>query len=58
MVRTLDLGHRPAGFYDTKSKAAHWDGSNEAGEPVASGIYFYSIQAGDFAATRKLIITK
>ncbi|MFC1717451.1 T9SS type A sorting domain-containing protein [Candidatus Poribacteria bacterium] len=58
LIRTLDLGHRPAGFYASRSKAAHWDGSNEVGERVSSGIYFYSIQAGDFTATRKLIITR
>ncbi len=58
LVRTLDLGHKPTGFYASRSKAAYWDGSNEAGERVASGIYFYNLQAGDFAATRKLIIKK
>ena len=58
LVRTLDMGSQPAGFYASKSKAAHWDGSNEAGERVASGIYFYSIQASGYTATRKLIISK
>jgi hypothetical protein len=58
LVRMLDLGYKPAGFYDTRSKAAYWDGSNEAGERVASGIYFYAIQAGDYTAMRKLVIAK
>ncbi|MFC1717307.1 sigma-70 family RNA polymerase sigma factor, partial [Candidatus Poribacteria bacterium] len=59
LVRTLDLGTKPAGFYTDKMKAAHWDGANESGESVASGLYFYTIQAGDeFAATRKMLILK
>jgi len=58
LVRTLDLGYKPAGFYDTRSKAAHWDGSNEAAERVGSGIYFYNIQAGEFVATKKMVVAK
>ncbi|MFC1718993.1 FlgD immunoglobulin-like domain containing protein [Candidatus Poribacteria bacterium] len=56
LVRSLDLGYRMAGYYVDRSKAAYWDGSNEWGEKVASGMYFYQFQAGDFAAIRKLII--
>ncbi len=51
LVRTLALGHQPAGIYQNKSRAAYWDGRNEQGEPVASGVYFYTLTAGDFAAT-------
>ncbi|MFC1712145.1 FG-GAP-like repeat-containing protein [Candidatus Poribacteria bacterium] len=58
LVRLLDLGHKPAGFYTTKSKAAYWDGRNEAGEQVSSGIYFYSIRAGEFTATKKMIVAR
>ncbi|MYC76821.1 T9SS type A sorting domain-containing protein [Candidatus Poribacteria bacterium] len=58
LVRTLDLGHQPAGTYHQRSRAAHWDGKNEIGESVASGVYFYTLTAGDFAATRKMIIRK
>ncbi|MFC1714494.1 sigma-70 family RNA polymerase sigma factor [Candidatus Poribacteria bacterium] len=58
LVRTLDLGTKSAGFYTDKIKAAHWDGTNESGEPIASGLYFYTIQAGEFAATRKMLILK
>jgi len=57
-VRTLDLGQREAGSYMAKSKAAYWDGKNEESESVASGLYFYSIKAGDFAATRKMVIMR
>jgi hypothetical protein len=58
LVRSLRLGHKPAGFYTTKSKAAYWDGRNEAGEKVSSGVYFYTIQAGDFTATKKMVLAR
>ena len=57
-VRTLELGHQPAGVYYDRSSAAYWDGKNELGQPVASGVYFYTLSAGDFIATRKMSITK
>ena len=58
VVRTLELGHRSAGIYQDRSRAAYWDGRNEVGEPVASGVYFYTLSAGDFTATRKMLIRK
>ena len=58
LVRSLELGHKMAGFYSNKDKAAHWDGKNEAGEHVSSGIYFYNIQAGDYKDIRKMVIMK
>ncbi len=58
MVRTLALGHQPAGLYQSKSRAAYWDGTNKLGESVASGIYFYRFEAGDYSATRKMLILK
>ena len=58
IVRTLDVGHQTAAFYETRSKAIHWDGRNEFGESVASGVYFYHLFAGDFSATRKMLIIK
>ena len=58
LIRTLVLGHQPAGIYQSKSRAAYWDGKNELGEPVASGVYFYTFKAGDFTATRKMLIRK
>ena len=58
VIRTLILGHQPAGIYQNKSRAAYWDGKNALGEPVASGLYFYTLTAGDFTATRKMLIQK
>ena len=58
LVRTLALGHQPVGFYQSRSRAAYWDGKNDVGEPVASGVYFYTLSAGEFTATRKMLIRK
>ena len=58
IVRTLPLGNQPAGMYQSRSKAAHWDGRNHLGEKVATGVYFYTLKAGDYTATRKLLIRK
>ena len=58
LVRTLELGQVPAGIYQSRSRAAYWDGRNAQGEPVASGVYFYTLTAGDFSATRKMLIRK
>ena len=58
LVRRLVLGHCPAGLYTSRTRAAYWDGRNEAGEYVASGAYFYTIQAGGFTATKKMVIAK
>jgi hypothetical protein len=58
LVRILDLGQRAVGFYLGRSRAAYWNGHNAAGEKVASGLYFYQLQAGDFNAIRRLVIVK
>jgi hypothetical protein len=57
-IRTVHLGQMPAGYYDTKGKAAFWDGRDRYGQEVSSGIYFYSLIAGEFHATKKLTIIK
>ena len=57
-VRELLLGYQAAGIYESRGRAAYWDGRNQLGEPVASGVYFYTLTAGDFTATRKLLIAK
>ena len=58
LVRTLALGHQVAGMYASRVRAAYWDGKNEVGEPVASGVYFYTLTADDFTATRKMLVVK
>ena len=58
VVRTLDVGHQTAAVYENRSKAIYWDGRNEFGEQVASGVYFYHLSAGEFSATRKMVILK
>ncbi|MCE2400672.1 T9SS type A sorting domain-containing protein [Candidatus Poribacteria bacterium] len=58
VVRRLALGHKSVGIYQGKSRAAHWNGKNALGEPVASGVYFYTLKAEDFTATRKMLIRK
>ena len=58
VVRELKLGHQAAGVYESRGRAAYWDGKNQIGEHIASGLYFYTLTAGDFTATRKLLIAK
>jgi hypothetical protein len=58
LVRALPLGLKPAGFYLTPGRAAYWDGRTQFGEGVASGVYFYTLEAGDFRATRKMVLKK
>ena len=58
LVRQLDLGHQRAGYYTNRSRAAYWDGRNEFGERVATGIYFYQLRAGSESFLRKMVILK
>ena len=58
IIRTIDVGHQAAAFYENRSQAIYWDGRNQAGETVASGVYFYHLSAGDYSATRKMLILK
>ncbi|MBI1925319.1 T9SS type A sorting domain-containing protein [Candidatus Poribacteria bacterium] len=57
-IRNLNLGLQSAGAYLTKEKAAYWDGRSDTGELVSSGVYFYRLSAGDFQATKRMIILK
>ena len=58
IIRTLEVGHRIASAYENRSKAIYWDGRNELGERVASGVFFYHLSAGDYSAMRKMVILK
>ena len=58
LVRTIDVGFKPAAVYESRASAVYWDGRNASGESVASGVYFYHLSASDYSATRKMLITK
>ena len=58
VVRRLDLGYQREGYYTSRSRAAYWDGTNEVGERVASGIYFYQLEADNVSLLRKMVILK
>ena len=58
MVRQITLGHRDAGVYHSRNRAAHWDGKNNLGEKVAAGLYFVKFRAGNYTSIRKMLIRK
>jgi flagellar hook assembly protein FlgD len=58
MIRRLNIGHKQAGLYLSKGRAAYWDGQNETGEQVASGVYFYNLDAGGFRTTKRMVIIR
>ena len=58
VVRTINVGYQEAAVYESRSKAIYWDGRNDVGETVASGVYFYHLSAGNYSATRKMLILK
>ena len=58
LVRQFDIGHQKAGYYTDRTRAAHWDGRNEIGESVASGVYFYTLTTDDYTGTRRMVILK
>ena len=58
LVRVFELGMQSAGAYLKRGRALHWDGRDRRGEPVASGIYAVTFQAGEFSATRRLVVVK
>ena len=58
LVRALDIGIQTAGSYRTQKSAAYWDGRDQFGEAVSSGMYFYTLQTGSFQATRRMLILK
>ncbi|MFP6722657.1 MAG: FlgD immunoglobulin-like domain containing protein [Candidatus Poribacteria bacterium] len=57
-VRRLRLGRQNAGEYHTREKAAYWDGRNDAGETMGSGIYLYEMRTGDYTSVRKAMLLK
>ena len=58
LVRTIGVGHNPVGYYLTRERAVYWDGRNESGEPVSSGVYFYTLNTDTYTQTRRMVIVK
>ena len=58
LIKLLNLGHKGAGLYMTKHTAAYWDGTTDTGEHISGGVYFYTIQAGEFTATKKMVVAQ
>ena len=58
VIRTLQFGHQSAGYYTDRDRAAYWDGRNEIGEKVASGLYFYQLETDTMSSLRKMVILK
>ena len=58
LVRQLELGYQPEGYYTDRNRAAYWDGRNALGERVASGIYFYQLRTNEASVLRKMLIVK
>ena len=58
LVRILNIGKRTSGIHISKDKAAYWNGHDDNGETMSSGVYFYTFQAGDYVATKKMIVAE
>ena len=58
LVRTINVGHKPVGYYLTRGRAVYWDGRNAKGEPVSSGVYFYTLNTDTYTQTRRMVIVK
>ena len=58
LMRTINVGHKPGGYYITRERTVYWDGRNESGESVSSGVYFYTLITDDYTQTRRMVIVK
>ena len=58
LVRTIEVGHKPGGYYLTRERAIYWNGQNQNGEPVSSGVYFYTLNTDTYTQTRRMVIRK
>ncbi len=58
LVRTIEVGHKPVGYYLTRQRAVYWDGRNQNHEPVSSGVYFYTLNTDTYTQTRRMVIVK
>ena len=57
-IRTLSLGIQATGFYQSRSRAAYWDGRNDLGERVSSGVYFYQLSTPSEHEIKRMVIVK
>ena len=58
LMRTINVGHKPGGYHLTRERAVYWDGRNEKGESVSSGVYFYTLNTDTYTQTRRMVIIK
>ena len=58
LVRTIEVGHKPVGYYLTRERAVYWDGRNQNRESVSSGVYFYTLNTDTYTQTRRMVIIK
>jgi flagellar hook assembly protein FlgD len=52
-VKTLINDQQTAGY-----RSVQWNGTNNIGQPVSAGLYLYTIQAGEFRQTKKMVLLK
>ena len=57
-IRHMDVGIQPVGDYTRKNHAIYWNGQNDFGEKVASGVYFYELITNHYDAIKKMVILK
>ena len=58
LVRTIEVGYTPVGYYLTRERAVYWDGRNEIGESVSSSVYYYTLNTDIYTQTRRMVIVK
>jgi flagellar hook assembly protein FlgD len=58
VIRTINLGYKKVGFYTVINRAIYWDGKNQLGESVSSGVYFYRLTTSDYDAMKKMVILR
>ena len=58
LIRSINVGKQAAGAYTNRQRAVYWDGKDDTGQSVASGVYFYQLLADDFSETRRMVVMK
>jgi len=58
LIRTMEEGYKAAGHYVSLNRATFWDGKDDNGLPVASGVYFYYLKAGKLEDLKKLVVRR